>query len=393
MFAKGVSKYTKLNLKGSGTCHIMLGYFINHDPSNAAGYENAMHFQEIIKPNNENAGTFYALGASTIYKDIANLSIPGAKLSTDAYFGNPPNVEAPYNDSLANLDALTQGYLLFKGYNDTVVTYKINYTNNFATKAYIYAFVDFNKNGTFETAETAIIEVGANTTGDTTVKWNVPNVNLGNYVARFRITTDLLINQTNTSIDERSVGLARNGEVTDRIIRILPIEKLPLHLAKFEGIAYPSFNELNWETHKEEDIIQYIVERSIDAVQWHTMTTIKANNNLVNYYTIKDESPTSNTFYRLKIEELNGVSYSNVINLNRSKDVRQEWSIYPQIVQNSINIKAEKSPATFMLLSSNGTILRGIYLTQQVESIALDDLPQGIYYITDGTITKKFIKQ
>lgn len=113
LFAKGVNKFTNLTLKGSGTNHIMLGYFINHDPSNATGYENAMHFQEIILPNNENAGTFYPLDSVVVFKNIANISIPGAKLTTNIYFGNAPNVEAPYSDSLSNLDALTQANLVF----------------------------------------------------------------------------------------------------------------------------------------------------------------------------------------------------------------------------------------------------------------------------------------
>ncbi len=109
----------------------------------------------------------------------------------------------------------------------TTYTMPVSVTNTTGNKAYIYAWIDLNANSAFQASELVIDSV---TTSGTVIKnltWNLSgytcgaNFNPGNTYMRLRLTTDSLVDNTSTStIDERSYGIATNGEIEDYKIYI-----------------------------------------------------------------------------------------------------------------------------------------------------------------------------
>jgi uncharacterized repeat protein (TIGR01451 family) len=93
-------------------------------------------------------------------------------------------------------------------------------TNTTGSPATLYAWVDFNNNGSFEPGEYASATVANNAT-TANLSWTVPagTVAAGTY-ARFRLTTQVLTDNTSTTEDERSFGSASNGEVEDYPVSI-----------------------------------------------------------------------------------------------------------------------------------------------------------------------------
>jgi hypothetical protein len=380
MYGKGVNTFKSLTMKGSGISHIMLDYFINHDPSNASGYANAMHFQEIVRSNN--GGTFLTIQDTVLFKNIANVSIPGADLTTDTYFGNPPNVNAPYSDSLSNLDALSPVGNYYKGHNTDTVKFSITASNKFNTPANVYIFLDLNKDKIFSANEAfPVISIPANTI-DTTliIKWTNQNFNVGEYVIRFRITTDALIDfAATTTVDERSTGLARNGEVTDRILTVQPIEALPLHLVRFNALQQVNNIMLDWQTADERDIYNFEVQYADNATDWSTLATIPAKNQFNNIYEFKHNEVSGTThFYRLKMNELTGTSFSNVIALHT--DIKNSDIILaPNPTSDILYVLNIIQPTIATLYNIQGTLVATHSVSKHQQSISLQNIPAGVY--------------
>lgn len=382
MYGKGVNNFKSLTLKGSGITHIMLGYFINHDPSNATGYDNAMHFQEIVQSNT--GGTFITLQNSLKFSDIANMSIPGADLSTNTYFGNPPNVNNPYGDSLTNLDALSPIGHYYKGHNTNSVKFSITATNKFNTSAYVYVFLDLNQNKIFSPSEAyPVIKLPPNTIDTTlTITWENINFDVADYVVRFRITTDSLIDFANTTnLDERSTGLARNGEVTDRILMVLPIEFLPLKLIDFTASVRNDAIILNWHTGNEEEMIAFDIQHATDAKNWITIGSVEAKNQMDNHYTFAHTySNSKQHYYRLQMRESNDTTYSKIITVNCNM-VNTNYKIAPNPTSDKISVLNINKPVSVALFTSYGTLVGNYNLSQQQSTISLASLPIGIYYL------------
>ncbi|PTB31671.1 hypothetical protein DAT36_15595, partial [Photobacterium phosphoreum] len=104
----------------------------------------------------------------------------------------------------------------------------VSVTNNSTQDAYLYAWIDWDRDGSFEPDELiqqAVtqpygVQLIPASSGIQTypLSWlnDVSTVNNTTYGVRLRVTTDLLVDDTNTTaIDERSLGFATNGEVED----------------------------------------------------------------------------------------------------------------------------------------------------------------------------------
>lgn len=94
--------------------------------------------------------------------------------------------------------------------------------NTLGTPATLHAWVDFNKNGSFEATEytSAVVPNNATTAN---LSWAVPSgTTAGTTFARFRLTTQTLTDNTGTAAeDERSLGLASDGEVEDDRVSVV----------------------------------------------------------------------------------------------------------------------------------------------------------------------------
>ena len=100
--------------------------------------------------------------------------------------------------------------------------------NATAGNATLHAWIDFNRDGAFEVGEGVSSAIAPNQT-TTNLTWIVPpSVSPGLSYVRFRLTTDALSdNDTTPSFDERSVGIALDGEVEDYQITLLDAGAAP----------------------------------------------------------------------------------------------------------------------------------------------------------------------
>ena len=115
-------------------------------------------------------------------------------------------------------------------------------TNTSGGNATLHGWIDFNKNGKFESGEYQSAVVS--NTSPVNLTWAVPaDTNPGDTYARFRLTNDTLSDNGSTdNIDERSIGNANNGEVEDYQVAIAPSNNTPPVISCPANFDLVSFN-------------------------------------------------------------------------------------------------------------------------------------------------------
>jgi hypothetical protein len=99
------------------------------------------------------------------------------------------------------------------------------------------------------------------------------------------------------------------GEIEEYTVRISAPVALPVELLYFEGITYPSFNNLKWATASEQNSSHFIIEKSKDGENWREIATKSAVGNStekLNYYYLDNINEFILHYYRLVQYDIDG---------------------------------------------------------------------------------------
>lgn len=175
--------------------------------------------------------------APVSYDDTADNNPARHEIASNLYLGsiapdaeaapqNSPNADGDDNATSPNVDD-EDAFTNLPNVNATATAtgnYSLNVpiTNTSGGNAKLHGWIDFNKNGKFESGEYQSADV--TNTSPVNLTWAVPaGTTPGNTHARFRLTSDTLTDNGSTNnIDERSIGNANNGEVEDYKVAIAP---------------------------------------------------------------------------------------------------------------------------------------------------------------------------
>jgi len=179
---------------------------------------------------------------------------------------------------------------------------------------------------------------------------------------------------------------------------------LPLNLINFTGSISDTSNILTWVTDSEINVASFLVEQSIDGIDYTNIGNVKAGNvkagnvkaGKSTYSFIDANSSNLNTcYYRLKIVNNDGsITYSSVVSIHRFKGF--DYQIKSNPVSSTLSINGNKMK-TAKIFSSDGKML----ITQSINSnnadINVSSLSKGVYILNiisnDGySKTKRFIK-
>lgn len=164
-------------------------------------------------------GNYRTLLSDNGPRHVINLTNP------NLFMGSTVTIESDGNSSV-NADGDIDDGVLPTPLSITANTYCINVEaeNVTSTDATLYGWIDFDQSGTFDANEFASVNVPAGTASGTSffICFNVTvQPSLGDTLySRFRLTTDVLIDDTGTTEDERSFGVATDGEVEDVLITV-----------------------------------------------------------------------------------------------------------------------------------------------------------------------------
>jgi len=168
---------------------------------------------------------------------------------------------------------------------------------------------------------------------------------------------------------------------------------LPLTLITFNGqFANEDDVQLKWITENEINVRSFVVERSVDGINFTTIGQLSAKgiNGSRSDYALLDQNVKANLlYYRLWIIEQNGtVSYSNIITLSRNKlnkgnispnPVQQDGSItltYSSLTNTSVQIRV-------LNISGQAVIVRkaSLQIGKNQIPVSLKGLANGIYMV------------
>lgn len=191
---------------------------------------------------------------------------------------------------------------------------------------------------------------------------------------------------------------------TDNYIVGISLEKdavvLPVNLKSFESSKINNCaTQLTWETGHETNAAYFDIQESKDGLVFKHIGKVNAQNLTTgSHYQFTDDGGSDAAhYYRLLMVDLDGhTDYSNIIKSDGCLN-GEAINIYPNPVEDKLNIEGLTGDVTIGLSNVTGQSLYTLKTSNRKAIIEVEDLSPGIYFITitnaSGTILRtKFIK-
>ena len=153
---------------------------------------------------------------------------------------------------------------------------------------------------------------------------------------------------------------------------------------------------INWVTENEQNVSHYEIEQSTDAVNFRKIGIIYSVNTTSKHaYKFVDENPqTGVNYYRLKQLDLDGKFNYTEIESARIGQL-EELNVFPNPATStlSISINNFKNIGDLKILNGLGQLVKSMPINNYQVEINIQDLPNGIYYVSYNGNKSKFIKQ
>ena len=157
---------------------------------------------------------------------------------------------------------------------------------------------------------------------------------------------------------------------------------LPVRLTSFNASEEGFSTKLVWNTAEEINIASYVIEKSTDGRNFTAIGTVKAAN--LRSYNFTDPQSVENSYYRLKMVELDGTfKYSYIVSIKAKLEAN--ISLSPNPVKSSLMILHPKAGGTshIQIMSASGQLLRDIRLSANavISNVDMSGFTSGLYHI------------
>ncbi len=181
-----------------------------------------------------------------------------------------------------------------------------------------------------------------------------------------------------------------------------PTNPLPVTLLNFDVYKVENTSKLEWITVKEISNTGFDIEKSLDGKSWSNIGFVKSlaengNRNAQLVYSFTDKKTNNGTnYYRLKQTNFDGnFDYSDVRSV--IFDIENSIEIYPNPVNNVLNIKGLSGNETIALVDATGRAIKQAKSDVSTLQLDMSNLASGVYYLNilhaNGTLqTEKIVK-
>jgi Secretion system C-terminal sorting domain len=142
-------------------------------------------------------------------------------------------------------------------------------------------------------------------------------------------------------------------------------------------------NTLNWISENESNLKNYEIQKSEDGIKYNTISTVvSTKQNNISKYTITDKALSTNSYYRLKINESdNTFSYSKSITVTSTCDFTKV-SVYPNPTTDIINVNISNNKRkTALIFNATGKKVAQSNLINGNNIVDIKSLPKGVYVV------------
>lgn len=172
---------------------------------------------------------------------------------------------------------------------------------------------------------------------------------------------------------------------------------LPMKLLSFSALESNCNALLKWETEAEDNVKQFLVEKSNDGVYFTDFKTIRPSNLPgAHSYTADLTLSSKQSFYRLKmIDSDNKFTYSKTLTV-QARRCGVSISLMPNPAKNKLVIQTENytNGREFRIFNSGNILVRKGVMTNTIQNVDISKLSAGTYYLQiTGADPMIFIKQ
>ncbi len=239
-------------------------------------------------------------------------------------------------------------------------------------------------------------------TGTVTIYWDAyKNVGIASvsHVKVAHKTSGNWLNEGTTG-----TGTTASGSVTSNSLSswspftlgsVNSLSTLPLYwLSVTANINSSKQAIINWQV-QENNVANYVVEKTIDNRQWNTAGTTNSKGDGTNNYTLTDLNTFSGiVYYRIKQIDKDGqITYSSIIKLTPN-NYALNISIYPNPVKDIVTISGVKIGSKAILTDASGKLMQlEVVVTSTSFTIDMSKYSSGVYlFKQDNGVTQKIIK-
>ncbi|MBO2008989.1 lamin tail domain-containing protein [Hymenobacter negativus] len=179
------------------------------------------------------------------------------------------------------------------------------------------------------------------------------------------------------------------------------VNPLPVELSAFSAQRLPSKAvSVRWTTASEKNSDHFDVQRSLNARDFVTIATAKAqgsSTSAIAYAALDQTAPAAQLYYRLRQVDLDGtVAYSPVLTVS-GLDTPLELALYPNPATDRLTAAAPAlAERTFRVLNTLGQVLATGRADAENPTVDVRDLPTGTYLLElsspDGRQVRRFVK-
>ena len=173
---------------------------------------------------------------------------------------------------------------------------------------------------------------------------------------------------------------------------------LPVTFISINGSLVQNKVVLDWNVGSQINVLSYIIEKSVDGLNFQQVAVLPANNSLITNYSFKDNYISGLNYYRIKMICSDGSKcYSKVIDVNDFV-TKDDFAIVSSNPTNSssvqLQLNADKGRYKFTLTNMLGEVvmMKNISYSGGKQSLVLkmnNIMPAGIYQLLVKNDTKE----
>lgn len=365
-----------VNATTSATCPQMTGAFIN--ACNGACNEG------------DNEILFFNSGSTTIPVNPANINITyGSVSSPTATFTDAFTTNAAYTASLNAMSSASCTTLFVDASSAGTIPANSVFMILRNTACFTFDFSSFCPANTvyvLYSSDATWLAGGNFTNGGSVGELRFFTANFtgaaAGCVTNYNYQPNYLVGGDGASISFINGGGAANAYFNNGCTP--PALVLPIELLDFYATQNGEKNDLVWKVASENNILQYIIEKSEDGINFSELTRVNANNieGLSQFYSCEDNSPYSGlTYYKLSTIENNHQIYGHkVIAIDRAD---KDWKsiLYQNDEELILEFKnAIPKNAQLLLFDLSGKLLSETLIEQSSTRVNTTKIAAGIYF-------------
>jgi hypothetical protein len=175
-----------------------------------------------------------------------------------------------------------------------------------------------------------------------------------------------------------------------------PAIVLPVGLSNFTASNANGKALLKWQTLSEQGTANFIVQNSINGVNWHDLALLPAagNSNSKKDYSYTQSNPEKGTnYYRLLQTDISGSkSYSDTRLLKVDNNTRAFSLLNNSTSAYELQLQINE-PVTLSVFNANGMLMKKSKFAPGLQLLDLSNYAKGLYFIRSKDVTEKIVVQ